>query len=114
MPGSDSEISAYLEIDPNNRSKNSQYLRERIINFCYHLPHVYCGEINGTFNGLLLLSKLPSSITMGLAELFNWFLPDSINTQIIVGRPEIQKARDTIKGNRWINGQWIISEKDFE
>jgi len=114
LPGSDSEISAYLEIDPNNRSKNSQYLRERIINFCYHLPHVYCGEINGTFNGLLLLSKLPSSITMGLAELFNWFLPDSINTQIIVGRPEIQKARDTIKGNRWINGQWIISEKDFE
>ena len=51
---------------------------------------------------------------MGLAELFNWFLPDSINTQIIVGRPEIQKDGDILKDSRWNNGQWIISEKDFE
>lgn len=114
LPGSDGEISAFLEIDQSKTSKNFKNLQERIINFCYHLPHVYCCEINGTFNGLLLLSKLPASIAMGLAELFNWFLPDSINTQIIVGRPEIQKDSDILKDSRWNNGQWIISEKDFE
>jgi hypothetical protein len=114
LPRSDGEISAYLEVNSNKISKNHNNLRERIINFCYHLPHVYCGEINGTFNGLMLFSRLPSSITMGMAELFNWFLPDGINTQIIVGRPEIQKDKDELFVSRWNNGEWIVSEDDFE
>ncbi|NPE07297.1 MAG: hypothetical protein GNW80_03355 [Asgard group archaeon] len=114
LPRSDGEISAYLEVNSNKTSKNHNNLRERIINFCYHLPHVYCGEINGTFNGLMLFSRLPSSITMGMAELFNWYLPDGINTQIIVGRPEIQKDKDELFVSRWNNGEWIVSEDDFE
>lgn len=114
LPRSDGEISAYLEVNSNKTSKNHNNLRERIINFCYHLPHVYCGEINGTFNGLMLFSRLPSFITMGMAELFNWYLPDGINTQIIVGRPEIQKDKDELFVSRWNNGDWIVSDEDFE
>lgn len=114
LPRSDGELAAYVEINPNKKSKNHRYLQERLIKFSYYLPHVYCGEIKGTFNGLLLLSKLPSSITMELADLFNGLLPDSINTQIIVGKPVIQKIRDKIDENRWNNGHWIVSEEDFE
>jgi hypothetical protein len=113
LPRSNGELSAFIEIDPSKKSKNYRNLKERLINFSYYLPHVYCGEIKGTFNGLLLLSKLPSSITLGLADLFSRFLPDSINTQIIVGKPEIQKRRDKMNENRWNNGQWIVSEEDF-
>ena len=114
LPVSDGEISAYLEINPKKTGKNFRNLSERIRQFCFHLPHVYCGEIKGTFNGLMLFSRLPSSITMGIAELFNLFLPDSINTQIIVGRPEIQKDNEKIMIDRWINNRWIVSDEDFE
>lgn len=113
MPGSDGELTAFIEIDPNKKSNTYRNLRERIIRFSYHLPQVYCSEIKGTFNGLLFLTELPSELTMGIADTLNRLLPNSINTKIIVGRPDLQFVRSKLDETRWNNGQWIVSKKDF-
>ncbi|NHJ33530.1 MAG: hypothetical protein FK732_11785 [Asgard group archaeon] len=113
MPGSNGEITAFIEIDSNKRSDIYKNLRERIIRFSYYLPQIYCSNIKGTFNGLMLLAELPLEITMGLAEILNRLLSNSINTKIIVGRPELQFARSKLDKTRWSNGQWIVSKDDF-
>jgi len=114
MPGSEGEITAFIEIDQNKKSDTYKNLQERIFRFSYHLPQIYCSKIKGTFNGLMLLAELPSEITMGLADILNRLLPNSSNTKITVGRQELQSVRSKFIETRWNNGQWIVSKDDFD
>ncbi|NHK29941.1 MAG: hypothetical protein FK730_01225 [Asgard group archaeon] len=116
LPDSNCEVTFYLEGDSQKKTSNENLrpLKDRLKQFCYYLPNVYFAQIRGSYDGMLLRSFLPHSITLTMADFFNWYLPENVNNQIILGISNFQKYRGQLNENRWNDGNWLFSDEDFE
>ncbi len=116
LPDSNCEVTFYFDDESKKNKINPEYntLKNRLSQFCCYLPNVYLAEIRGSYNGLLLSSYLPHSIALSMADFFNWFIPENINNQIILGKSNFQKYKGQLNENKWNNGNWYFSDEDFK
>jgi hypothetical protein len=114
LPDSNAEVTLYIEEPQRKSSKSSSSsITERLTHFSKYLPNVYVAQIKGSYNGLLMRSYLPHSITLAMADFLIWFLPENVNNQIILGNSNFKKYRGELSLDRWNNGNWLFFDEDF-
>ncbi len=109
LPNNSEQVMLFIE-----ETKNEPSLKERMKLLCYYLPDAFFSEVKGTFDGIMLLLSLSYSNVLQFVDFINFFLPSSINIQIIVGRAKEQKEFRKLPVNRWTGSEWLFYEEDFE
>lgn len=111
LPNSSEEVMLFIE---ETKSENEPSLKERMKLLSYYLPDVFFSEVKGTFDGIMLLLSLSYSNVLQFVDFINFFLPSSVNIQIILGRPNELKRIRKLPVKRWTGFEWLFYEEDFE
>ncbi len=111
LPNSSEEVTLFIE---EIKSKIEPFLKERMKILSNYLPDVFFSEVRGTYDGIMMHLSLPYSNILQFVNFINFFLPSTVNIQIILGRPKVVKLIRKLPVDRWTGREWLFYNEDFE